>query len=122
MRPPDRSRGCGREQLPVSQVVTVEKRLYTRFKVDVPVSFSGDSSGDGTIFNLGIGGCKMITRARVAEGAMLTLRLHFPDPFSSITVRAAPVRWVMGEECGLEFLGMQESDRERLAQLLHTVR
>jgi hypothetical protein len=100
----------------------VEKRLYTRFKVDVPVSFSGHSAGDGTIYNLGVGGCKMLARARMVEGAMLTLRLRLPEQFSTVTIRAATVRWVMGQECGLEFLVMQEPDRERLAKFLHTVR
>jgi hypothetical protein len=100
----------------------VEKRLYTRFKVDLPVSFTGDATGTGTVYNLGIGGCKVLSRNGVAQGAILTVHLRVPGASSAITIRAATVRWVMGQDFGLEFLGMQESERERLAEYLRTVR
>jgi hypothetical protein len=99
----------------------VEKRLYTRFKVDIPVSFTGDATGTGTVYNLGIGGGKIISRTGVAQGAILTLQLRISAPLSPIVIRAAVVRWVMGQEFGLEFLSMQESERERLAQFLYSV-
>jgi len=100
----------------------MEKRLYTRFKVDVPVSFTGDASGTGAIYNLGMGGCKLFSRTGVAQGAILKLHLSLPAPLSPITIRVAIVRWVMGQEFGSEFLGIQESEGERLAEFLRTIR
>jgi hypothetical protein len=49
---------------------------------------------------------------------MLTMYLKVPEQTFAITVRMATVRWTMPYEFGVEFLGMEELERDRLAQFL----
>lgn len=94
-------------------------RQQTRYRVDFPISCSGDCVTTGTVYNLGLGGCKIMRAAHAAVeiGAILKLELH-PPKFAPIRVHAATVRWTMEDDCGVDFLGMQESERDRLAQLI----
>jgi len=41
-----------------------------------------------------------------------------PEQVFAITVRMAIVRWMLKYEFGMEFLGMEEFERERLVQYL----
>jgi PilZ domain len=96
-----------------------ELRQQTRYRVDFPISCTGDCVTTGTVYNLGLGGCKIMSAAHIAVeiGAILKLELH-PPKFAPIHVHAATVRWTMEDDCGVDFLGMQESERDRLAQLI----
>ena len=96
-----------------------ELRLQSRYRVEFPVSCTGDCMTTGTVYNLGLGGCKIInfTHGTVATGAILKLKLHPPE-MAPIYVYAATVRWTMEDDFGVDFLGMQESERDRLAQLI----
>jgi hypothetical protein len=99
----------------------MEHRQHDRFKVECPVVFAGDHAGTGTVYNLGVGGCKIISEPEVSTGAMLSLRLRPSGVRPPILVHAATVRWAMEGECGVEFLGMQESERDRLVQFIDTL-
>ena len=65
--------------------------------------------GTGIVYNLGLGGCKIVTDR------------HIPQQPFAFTVRMAAVRWTLKYEFGIEFLGMEESQRERLARDLQTL-
>lgn len=96
-----------------------ELRQQTRYRVAFPISCSGDCVTTGTVYNLGLGGCKIMSAAHVAVeiGAILKLELYPPE-FAPIPVHAATVRWTMEDDFGVDFLGMQESERDRLAHLI----
>ena len=97
----------------------MNKRQYERYIVEFPARFAGDCEGTGIVYNLGMGGCKMVTDQPLTIGAMLAPSLNAPTQGLSITVRMATVRWMLHYEFGIEFLGMEELQRERLAQYLH---
>ncbi len=96
-----------------------EVHQQTRYRVEFPISCTGDCVTTGTVYNLGLGGCKIMSATRVAveRGAILQLELH-PPKFAPVHVHAATVRWTMEDDFGVDFLGMQESERDRLAQLM----
>ena len=97
-----------------------EQRQHVRYQVEFPATFAGDRTGIGIVYNLGIGGCKVVSDLAVKSGALLTVQLQIPGQTLVITIRAATVRWTLELEFGLEFLGMQELERARLEQFLAT--
>jgi len=99
----------------------MNKRQYERYIVEFPARFVGDCEGTGIVYNLGMGGCKIVTDRPLTIGAMVALSLNVPKQALSITVRMATVRWMLQYEFGIEFLGMEELQRERLAQYLRTL-
>jgi hypothetical protein len=99
----------------------MNKRQYERYIVEFPARFVGDCEGTGIVYNLGMGGCKIVTDRPLTIGAMVALSLNVPKQALSITVRMATVRWMLQYEFGIEFLGMEELQRERLAQYLHNL-
>ena len=99
----------------------MNQREFERYLVEFPVQFTGDCEGMGIVYNLGMGGCKIVTDRPLATGGMVALYLNVPKQTFAITVRMATVRWMMQYEFGIEFLGMEELERERLAQYLQKV-
>jgi hypothetical protein len=75
----------------------------------------------GIVYNLGTGGCKVVSDLPVKSGALLTVHLQVPEQTNAITIRAATVRWTLEHEFGVEFLGMQELERTRLKRFLATL-
>jgi hypothetical protein len=96
----------------------MKKREYDRYIVEFPARFAGDCEGVGIVYNLGMGGCKIVTDRPLAIGGMMTLSLNVPGHSAAIQVRMAAVRWRLRYEGGIEFLGMEELERERLAEYL----
>ena len=96
----------------------MKNREHERYLVEFPATFAGDSEGAGIVYNLGMGGCNVVTDRSPSIGAMLAVYLKAPGQSSTITVRMATVRWAMGYEIGIEFLGMEELERDRLAAFL----
>ena len=97
-----------------------EQRQHVRYQVEFPATFAGDHAGLGIVYNLGIGGCKVVSDLAVKSGALLTVQLQIPEQPTAITIRAATVRWTLELEFGVEFLEMQEKERARLQQFLAT--
>jgi hypothetical protein len=97
-----------------------EQRQHARYQVEFPATFAGDHAGIGIVYNLGMGGRKVVSDLAVKSGALLTVYLQVPEQTIAITVRAATVRWTLELEFGVEFLGMHELERVRLDQFLAT--
>ncbi|HKQ34404.1 MAG TPA: PilZ domain-containing protein [Nitrospiraceae bacterium] len=97
-----------------------EQRQHIRYQVELPAAFAGDHAGIGIVYNLGIGGCKVVSDLAVHNGSLLAVQLHIPDQTRAITIRAATIRWKLDLEFGIEFLEMQELERARLEQFLAT--
>lgn len=95
-----------------------EQRQHVRYQVEFPAIFAGDHAGIGIVYNLGLGGCKVVSDLAVSNGALLTVHLQIPEQPTVITIRAATVKWTLELEFGVEFLEMQELERARLEQFL----
>ena len=99
---------------------TSEQRKYVRYQTEFSATFEGDHDGIGIVYNLGMGGCKIVSDHKVKNGALLTLHLKVPKQATAITIRAAAVQWILELEFGVEFLEMQGPERDRLEDFLAT--
>jgi hypothetical protein len=98
----------------------MNQREHQRYIVEFPARFAGDCEGLGIVYNVCLGGCKIVTDRPLTVGGMVAVSLEVPNQ-SPIGVRMATVRWMLRYEFGLEFLGMEELQRERLADYLQTL-
>lgn len=97
-----------------------EQRQHVRYQVEFPATFAGDHAGIGIVYNLGMGGCKIVSDLAVKSGDFLSVHLKIPEQTTAITIRAATVQWILELEFGVEFLEIQELERTRLEQFLAT--
>jgi PilZ domain len=98
-----------------------EQRQHIRYQVEFPATlFAGDHAGIGIIYNLGMGGCKVVSDLGVTRDALLTLDLQIPEQTMAITIQAARVQWTMEFEFGVEFLELEDLEQTRLEQFLET--
>jgi PilZ domain len=96
-----------------------EQRQHIRYQVEFPATlFAGDRTGIGIVYNLGMGGCKVVSDLGVTRNALLTMHLQIPGQTMAITIQAARVQWIMKFEFGVEFLELQDLERTRLEQFL----
>ena len=98
----------------------LEQRRHVRYQVEFTAIFTGNYAGIGIVYNLGMGGCKVVSDLPVKTGAILTVHLRPPGQPIAITIQAATVQWILKLEFGLEFREMQEQERARLEQFLAT--
>jgi len=56
-----------------------EQRQHVRYQVEFPATFEGDHAGIGIVYNLGIGGCKVVTDLAVHNGSLLSVQLKIPQ-------------------------------------------
>jgi hypothetical protein len=96
----------------------MNKRQNERHIVEFPVRFAGNCKALEIVYNLCKGGCKIVTDQPLTIGGMVALTLNVPKQALSITICMATLRWMLKNEFGVEFLGMEELRRERLAQYL----
>jgi len=85
-----------------------EQRQHVRYQVEFPATFAGDHAGIGIVYNLGIGGCKVVSDLAVKKDALLTLHLQIPEQTLAITIRATAFQWTLELGFGVEFLERNE--------------
>jgi hypothetical protein len=91
-------------------------RPSRRFPVCCPVTYQcGDFEGHGTVWNVFLTGWRLSGNLplRIGEVCSLTVNLSIQP---RIYVAAGIVRWVRGEEFGVETLVMDDESREDLEQ------
>lgn len=82
-----------------------ESRKVRRFGVQLPCTFGDrENRHEGTVLNLSLQGCAMITEKRPALSSYLSLQIDLLDGAAPIAIELAGVRWVCGVRCGLEFI------------------
>ena len=97
-----------------------EQRQHARYQVEFPAIFSGDYAGIGIVYNLGMGGCKVVSDLPIKNGAQVTVHLQTPEQPIAITIQTATVQWTIQLEFGVKFREMLERERTRLGQFLTT--
>ena len=98
-------------------VATKEQRRHVRHAVKLPATFANErASGYAIIENVSHGGCKITTRLVVARGDSGRLLINLPGCHAPVTVSTALVRWVKGDQCGIEFMGIDPHDLGLLDQ------
>jgi hypothetical protein len=96
-----------------------ETQRARRLFVQYPVVFLGNQGvGEGTLFNLSVGGAAIESPTPVERGTVLTLRMHLPPANQPLAVDRAEVTWTAGSDFGLHFLSLGTREQARLNQLI----
>lgn len=77
--------------------------------------------GVGFLEDLSTTGCRLISEIPLNIGMELGLSLVGASHERDIEIEMAKVRWIEGNRVGLEFLGIDPLERERLRLFLKTV-
>jgi hypothetical protein len=86
--------------------------------VQCSVTYHADPfQGQGTVWNFSLTGWKLSGDVPLRVGQTCSLTVNLPDQ-ESIFVAAAIVRWVRGQEYGLETLEVEEQMHNRLEHLI----
>lgn len=98
----------------------MENRKHLRFPVHFHSSFSSANtvSGEGTLGDLSIRGCRVFSLTDVGPGTTLELRIIVSDEEPSLQVNQAIVRWSRDGVFGLEFLSLTTDEWARLQHVV----
>jgi PilZ domain len=93
-------------------------RSFRRFSVCCPVTYhAGLCEGQGIVWNLSVNGCRISGDEPLRVGQTCPLTINLPNQ-PSLFVAAAIVRWVQGQEYGLETLVADKQTQSRLEQVI----
>jgi PilZ domain-containing protein len=93
-------------------------RPSRRSPVQCSVTYhTGPVQGQGTVWNLSLNGWKLSGDLPLRVGQTCSLTVNLPNQ-ESIFVAAVIVRWVRGQEYGLETLAVEEQTHSRLEHLI----
>jgi PilZ domain len=93
-------------------------RPFRRFPVQCSVTYNtGPFQGHGTVWNLSLTGWRFSGNLPLRVGEVCSLTVNLPTQ-ETIYVAAAIVRWVRGEEYGVETLVMDDESREDMEQYI----
>ncbi len=92
----------------------MDRRVYPRYPMELPLTLEGDQwAGEGRSRDVSAGGCRVQSAGHIDVGSYVRIKLyHNQNPAMDIDLAA--VRWVRGQEFGLEFLYMHPEEYERL--------
>ena len=100
-----------------SNRVQKEHRRHPRYNVDLSATFLNDrSSGLAKVGNISLGGCRIESHVLIALHEVGQLLVELPGS-RPLKVSHAVVRWLLGKECGIEFLKIDADDQG----WLHTI-
>ena len=94
-------------------------RLPVRTAVSFSSGESGENRGEGRVTNLSVSGCTLETDQPLEKGAYLTLRFELPGKNQIVETDLAAVRWVRGQEYGVEFIRMSSKTQEQIQHLIY---
>ncbi|CUS36540.1 PilZ domain-containing protein [Candidatus Nitrospira nitrificans] len=94
-------------------------RAYKRFSFHAPLIIGGESHVcEGRLLNLSMDGCSILCDGELALGSRVRVNLLLPDQASSLPIELGRVIWVLGHECGVEFIQLPLHARLRLNRTL----
>jgi len=104
----------------------MERRKHPRIAhkslCTIPVKFSGEAKGTGSLYDLSPGGCKVDSRTTPPLGASLTLRLAVSSKSEPVKIDAAIVSWtIKGKYFGVKFLDVKPTERLVLDRYLDSL-
>lgn len=100
----------------------MKNRKYDRVRVEYSASFSGPSyRAPGIVVNLSMIGCRARVAFLINPDEHLGLLIHMPGDEQPLYVARAEVRWLEGQEVGMEFIHMELEDRQRLSVLIRAI-
>lgn len=90
----------------------MDQRLHPRFPVRFQSAFSSVNrvGGEGSVVDLSLRGCGIVSPIAAHPGTTLELRIHVPGRDAPLTIQQAVVRWCRDGRIGLEFLTLQPGE------------
>ncbi|HEU4345129.1 MAG TPA: PilZ domain-containing protein, partial [Candidatus Binatia bacterium] len=93
--------------------VAEDQRNYERLPAKFSVTLTGGHiEAAGTAIDISMSGCTLHADARLAQDAIVQMKLQLPQDALPVTVNAAVVRNVVRNRVGVEFLRIDKADRE----------
>jgi hypothetical protein len=97
----------------------MDRRQYRRVPAQFKSLLLGNSHEvEGVTLDLSIGGARIESELEVFPGKQLRVRLVVPGEEEPLSINQALVRWVREDTFGLEFLGLDQEDRDDLEELI----
>ena len=94
-------------------------RPFRRFPVCCPVTYhAGLREGHGIVWNLSVNGWRLSGDVPLRVGQTCPLIVNVPNQLS-LFIAGAIVRWVRGQEYGLETLVVNKQTQSRMEELVH---
>ena len=94
-------------------------RTYHRFSLHYPVIFGGAPFvGEGILTNLSMMGCSVLCDREVLCGSEVRVSVLLPNQTQALSIDLGTVKWVQGEQFGVEFLRLPFEARQRLNSTL----
>ena len=94
-------------------------RTYHRFPLHYPVIFGGAPFvGEGILTNLSMMGCSVLCDREVLCGSEVRVSVLLPNQTQALSIDLGTVKWVQGEQFGVEFLRLPFEARQRLDSTL----
>jgi len=94
-------------------------RTYHRFPLHYPVVFGGAPFvGEGILSNLSLMGCSVLCDREVLCGSDVRVSVLLPNQTSALTIDLGTIKWVQGEQFGVEFLRVPLEARQHLNSML----
>jgi hypothetical protein len=106
------------EQTP-PKTLPEERRIQPRFTAQFRSTFSGQrQEGQGRTLDISVGGCKVESDMKVAQGARFECRLHVPGLDWPLRIDEVTVRWVDGNSFGVAFSRIDPAEFAKLKMVL----
>jgi hypothetical protein len=94
-------------------------RTYHRFPLRYPVIFGGAPFvGEGILNNLSLMGCSIRCDREVLCGSEVRVSVLLPNQKPTLSIELGTIKWVQGNEFGVEFLRLPFEARQRLNSAL----
>jgi len=94
-------------------------RTYHRFPLHYPVVFGGAPFvGEGVLNNLSLMGCSILCDREVLCGSEVRVSVLLPNQTPALSIELGTIKWVQGNEFGVEFLRLPFEARQRLNSAL----
>jgi c-di-GMP-binding flagellar brake protein YcgR len=91
--------------------------------MNFPLSFVGKNfEGTGTVSDISSNGCAFVTEGQLTEKSIVRLALQISDELQPVDIEAAVVRHVRQGHVGIEFLRVQQAERQRLQLFIRGLR
>lgn len=91
-------------------------RKSTRYGVQLSTVLQDQTlTREGTVVNLSIDGCAVITDSTLDSGSYWALSIETGQPGRKLDVELAVVRWVRDVRCGMEFIKVRDTRKQDLA-------
>ena len=98
-------------------------RAYHRFPLFYPVIFGGAPFiGEGILANLSLTGCSVMCDREVLCGSDVRVSVLLPNQTPALSIDLGTIKWVQGNQFGVEFLRLPLEARQCLDRTLRIER